>query len=114
MEFNPRNVRHNIGDKVVALSSNNKYHCQNRQAGKIYTVLDTIYCIKCGIQSINIGQYTSNELVECLCGGVQHAEGKRWTDSHFFAPLQEIDNMMASAIEEENYEIAQILKEINP
>ena len=114
MEFNPKNVRHNVGDKVVALTSNSSPRSQTRVAGQTYVVKDVTYCQKCGMQAINIGQSTYIPFIDCTCGHEQPTRGKHWTDSPLFAPLQEIDNLMASAIETENYEMAEVLKKAQP
>lgn len=115
-------IRHNIGDRVVALTNPFNYRCQPRTKGHIYTVLDTMYCIKCGIQAINIvshhihpyGRKWSN-LVDCECGSSKPTNDKFWTLSHHFASL---DNL-SSAIEEaeeaeqsEDYELAELLTNI--
>jgi hypothetical protein len=114
MEFNLKNVRHNIGDKVVALMNHGGII-----AGKEYKVLDVEYCSKCGMQAIHVGIYSTEPYAGsvCECGYKIHYNPEKRDEFKFsyrFAPLQEIDNLMASAIEEENYELAQTLKEIKP
>ena len=48
-------VRHNLKDRVIAISSNKIKNTQPRIKGDVYIVEDIMYCIKCGSQFINIG-----------------------------------------------------------
>lgn len=108
------NVRHSVGDMVVALDSTPNLFAQPREKGKIYMVKDISYCSKCGIQAINIGFYldyskfTDNATCTC-CGTKRKCNGKHWTLSYRFAPISE--STLQSAVEEENYELAAIIRD---
>ena len=109
-------VRHNIGDEVIALNSPRSENSQPRVKGQKYVVKDTMYCCRCGIQSINIG-YKSPDVtrdeVLCGCGSQQLNYGLMWTDSKYFANVQDIEASMEEALEEEDYELATILRDAN-
>jgi hypothetical protein len=106
-------VRHSIGDKVVALTNPLNNLCQNRVKGTVYTVLDYTYCSKCGIQSINIGVFTTLEKSECSCGNISLSKGKYWTDSFHFANVDNIKEALSESIKTENYELSSLLRDIN-
>ena len=101
-------VKHNIGDKVIAISSNNHEKAQNRIKGNIYVVKDVIYCTKCGEQLVNIGIGSFRNNFRCLCGNRQYNELKKWTYAKEFIPInkQTIKEMEL----QEEYEICEIIK----
>jgi len=102
-----------IGQKVVALTNPPDDTCQPRVKGKIYTVIDVLYCHKCGIQSINLGYKAVHaNVVECICGVDKSNEGLRWTLSSLFAPLDNLESSITEAVEKEDYETAQLLHDI--
>lgn len=107
------NVRHSVGDIVVALDSAPNYNCQPRKKGNIYIVEDVIYCYKCGVQSINTGYFLDlsklSNYITCTCGTEKQCNGKHWTLSDRFAPLT--DTSLQQAVEEENYELAVIIRD---
>lgn len=107
------NVRHSVGYKVVALSSSPSPQSQKFVKNKIYTVLSVSYCGGCGTQRINIGgnPYQNGSIVWCNkgCGFKQPNMGKAWTSSYNFAPLS--DTTLQHAVEEENYELAAIIRD---
>ena len=103
------NARHSVGDRVVALSSNRNELSQPRVKGKIYTVQSIYYCSGCGIQTINIGCNNPYQEVECTCGKSQDNMGLHWTDSREFAKLDK--SALQNAVEEENYELASIIRD---
>jgi len=105
-----KNIRHKIGDNVVALTDPENEECQPRKKGHVYTVFDVAYCPKCGVQEINIGPHTNSAYTLCDCGGRHDTRGLFWTHSCLFAPIDEAT--MQSAIEEENYELAAILRDL--
>ena len=105
-------IRHNIGDKVIALNNNENNLCQFRVKGTVYIVIDCMYCIKCGVQSINIGERTEIEEVECDCGYISKNNGKFWTDSKYFANVNNIEEALSEAIKEEDYEFASSLRDL--
>lgn len=108
-----------IGQKVVALNSSADYRAQPRVKGNIYTVLDILYCSKCGIQTINITAYYTppngviwSGNVRCRCGSVQPHQNKPWTASSFFAPLDNLEATIAELAEKEEYETCAMLQKI--
>lgn len=108
------------GQQVVALNSNPlEVGCQIRQKGKIYTVDKTVFCRKCGTQSISIGtgcygvsdtSLLGNNL--CGCGGKEPFDGYHYTYSKYFAPLDDLQSSLEAAVEEEDYELAAVLRDI--
>lgn len=106
-----KNIRHEIGERVIALTTNPDDLHQPRKKGDIVTVQNTMYCIKCGVQCINfnnntVPNYMCDE-VECNCGHSQLHNGLYWTDSEHFAKIDE--DTLQSLIEQEEYELADIV-----
>lgn len=57
-----------IGQEVVCVRKDNSPFHQGLVINKVYTVLDTIYCSKCGTQNIHVGLYTPNKAhLVCFC-----------------------------------------------
>lgn len=109
-------MNHKIGDKVIALNNPaNLITAQPRIKGHIYTVKDIMYCSKCGLQAINLGNKLNSlhNFTDCSCGGSNLNNGLHWTTSKYFAPLQDIASEIEKAINEENYELADILTKNN-
>jgi hypothetical protein len=106
-------VRHNIGDVVVALS-NPSVGSQPRIKGNKYIVQDILYCPKCGMQCINIGEYCGGGGdIEChICLTTQPNHGKYWTDSSAFANIEDINKMLEEAVLKEDYELAITLRDL--
>jgi hypothetical protein len=108
--------RFKIGDKVVALTSNRDEKSQPRVKGKIYNVHAIRYCPGCGMQKINLGlpipAGTSNMTV-CTCSKKSPSEGLYWTLSKFFAKVDDLDSALESALENEDYELAVMLRDLN-
>lgn len=105
-------MKHKIGDKVIALNDPEDENCQPRKKGNIYTVQDIKYCVKCGVQSVNvIGQcsFIFDE-DECVCGYVEKADNLWWTVSKHFAPIN--PTTLQQFIEQEEYELAAIIKDL--
>jgi hypothetical protein len=104
---NRKNVRHNVGDKVIALNSTppSDFLLQKRIKGKVYEILDVLYCSKCGIQSVNITTDREEMDVECDCGHIGSTE-KCWTYSWLFTKPEELEGLLNEAVEEERYEDA--------
>lgn len=112
-------MKFSIGQKVVALTNPSDEYCQQRIKGKIYTVLDVSYCCKCGLQSINITTDDSHPyglkwagIVKCDCGSRRPDNNKPWTDSHNFAPLDNLEQTLAEKAESEDYETCALLRDI--
>ena len=103
------NIRHKVGDRVIALTDPFNEFSQPRKKGQIYTVKAVAYCPKCGAQKVNIGHASIYKMIECGCGCVTETNGLRWTNSFHFAPIDEAT--LQSAIEQENYELAAILRD---
>lgn len=103
------NVRHSVGDKVVALG-NGKGLQQPIIKDNHYIVNAIQYCLKCGLQMVNVGFTTTHRTdVDCDCGSHQPHKGLYWTGAYAFAPLSETS--LQHAVEEENYELAAIIRD---
>ena len=102
-----KNIRHNIGDRVIALTSNPDSSYQPRKKGDIITVLDTMYCCRCGVQAINFTNILPySTTCDCECGH-EDTTTKYWTYSHLFAKIDE--DTLNQLVEDEEYELAAIL-----
>jgi len=112
-----KNKLHSIGDIVIALTNPKNKMSQVRVKGNEYAVQDVAYCPKCGSQSINIGTSTvkSNRL-KCAspCGVIRNNVGLSWTSSSHFVKREDFQEVWDEAIEEENYELACLLRDTNP
>jgi len=104
-----------VGDTVIALTNPGDHLSQPRVKGNIYTVVAVLYCANCGRQKVNIGPTTDSwHTYSCSsCHTKWPCYGKYWTDSKYFAKVDE--DTLKQAVEAEEYEIAQTLyKEIFP
>lgn len=103
------NVRHSVGDKVVALGTGKSLQ-QPIIKDNHYTVKAIQYCLKCGLQMVNVGFSTNHRTnIDCDCGGSQPHNGLYWSGAYAFAPLT--DASLQQAVEEENYELAVIIRD---
>lgn len=102
----------NIGDKVVALTNPSSEHSQPRIKGKMYIVVNLMYCQKCGEQMISLGLKSKNSLVHCTCNHLQNNDGFHFTLSKHFAKVDEFDQEIEEAIKDEEYEIAALLRDL--
>jgi hypothetical protein len=108
------------GQQVVALKSNpQEAGCQLRQKGKVYTVERVRFCRKCGEQAISIGTGTYGLTeksimvrIVCSCGSKEPFDGFTYTYSKHFAPLDDLQSSLESAVQEEDYELAVDLRDI--
>lgn len=102
-------IKHKVGDKVIALnSSGSDDRYQKRIKGEIYTIHDVIYCSKCGVQLVNIGEKSNRTENRCSCGKVNSSFNLKWTFSSLFIP---IDEQYLSIMEDtEEYEICETIK----
>jgi hypothetical protein len=108
-----KNIRHYIGDKVVALTNPATDISQFRVKGQIYEVMDAAYCPKCGKQAINIGQKTSLTKTICnTCGTLRDNYGLYWTGSELFVKVDDIEELLTEAINDEDYELASTLRDL--
>lgn len=105
-------IRHNVGDKVIALKSSTNEREQLRIKGKLYTVKATKFCSKCGTQVINIGPKTSRLYVDCFCNSIFDTDGNEWTVSKHFAKPEKLQAKIEEAVEVEDYETAHELTEL--
>jgi hypothetical protein len=103
------NVRHSVGDKVVALTNPATKDSQPRKKGNIYIVKAMQFCTQCGIQVISLGCKANYDVASCTCGNDIEQKGIFWTASKHFAPLS--DTTLQYAVEEENYELAAIIRD---
>jgi hypothetical protein len=104
-----------IGDSVIALSSNPDSYAQVRTKGKIYEVQAIRYCTKCGIQVLNIGPTTDIGIEsQCMCMHVAPSGGLWWTISTEFRKLtnDSLEAIESEAVENEDYELAGIARDL--
>ena len=107
-----KNIRYKIGDEVIALKSSTSKQQQQRIKGQKYIVNDVKYCYKCGIQCINIGGKTESKLVDCECGITNDTNGLGWTYSYIFIKADNLEEVLETAISNEDYELASIIRDI--
>ena len=107
--------RFEIGDKVVALVSSTHDFTQTRIKGNVYIVEDILYCAKCGVQTINIGQNCKGNsgFLQCDCGHTNPNRNLGWTQSKYFAKVDDLADAIEAAVAEEDYETAAMLRDIN-
>jgi hypothetical protein len=101
------------GDKVVALVGQTHPSAQPRVKGKIYEVVDIMFCHREGHQMINLGYGSEHNTILCSCGKKHFNNGLMWTDSAHFAKVDEVDKALEKAVAEEDYDLAIILRDIN-
>tara|TARA_R110001606_G_C14895334_1_gene593249 strand:+ start:66 stop:416 length:351 start_codon:yes stop_codon:yes gene_type:complete len=110
-----KNKIHSIGDIVIALTNPKNDKSQVRVKGNEYAVQDVMYCSKCGIQKINIGTSTVlSGKIKCNCDTVSLNLGLAWTNANLFVKREDFQEVFDEALEEENYELASILRDTNP
>lgn len=112
------NKRFQIGDKIIALSDSVSASSQIRKKGKIYEVTGIQYCSSCGIQTINIdfqkniflGTYTQERCF--YCKGISKPSEMGLTISREFAKIDDINQELEKAVENEDYELASLLRDL--
>ena len=108
-------INFNIGDQVVALS-NGECPSQPRNKGDIYTITNIFYCSTEGKQLVNINNTKScskTGYISCGCGKKHRKDDHfAYTYSTEFALLENLSDYVEAAIEEENYETADLLHKI--
>jgi hypothetical protein len=102
----------NIGDKVIALTDSKTELSQPRQKGRMYIVVSIMYCQRCGVQMVSLGIKSNGPKIHCTCGVIQSNDGLCFTQSKHFAKVDEFDQEIADAVEEENYELAALLRDL--
>jgi hypothetical protein len=103
-------IKHKIGDTVIALDSSIDELQQFRIKGNSYKVLDIRYCAKCGIQVINITIATSAyNHTTCVCGFISTDSNKWWTKSSLFAPITK--DFLKKMEEEEDYILCALIRD---
>ena len=102
-----------VGDKVVALVGQVHPNAQPRIKGKIYDVVDIMFCSGDGHQMINIGYDSKHKELICTCGRKHPTNGLMWTDSKHFAKVDDVEEALEEAVATEDYELAVILRDIN-
>jgi hypothetical protein len=108
--------RFKIGDKVVALTNSKTEMGQPRVKGKIYAVHAIQYCPACGEQKINLGisaPINTSSIIICTCNKKRPNEGLYWTSSKFFAKVDDLESALEEAVENEDYELAAMLRDLN-
>ena len=107
--------RFEIGDSVIALNNPMDYGSQFRVKGKVYKVVDIMYCSGCGIQVINIGESAkiNSGFVSCTCNTRTPNKGLSWTQSKYFAKVDDLADAIEAAVAEEDYETAAMLRDIS-
>jgi hypothetical protein len=107
--------RFKIGDEVVALNNPKNKYGQPRIKGDTYIVKAIMYCSGCGKQVINLGASLPDKLsdyLECTCGKLTNNERLYWTNSEYFAKLDELEEALEEALENEDYDTAIILRDL--
>lgn len=113
--------RFKIGDKVVALTNPLSEGSQPRVKGKTYNVQAVRYCSGCGVQVINLGYHLPipnnhiqySEYSDCVCGKEALNEGLFWTLSKYFAKVDDLETAIEEAVQNEDYETAAVLRDLN-
>jgi hypothetical protein len=108
--------RFQLGDKVVALTGHRNEKGQPRVKGKIYAVHAIQYCPACGEQKINLGisaPINTSSIIICTCNKKRPNEGLYWTSSKFFAKVDDLESALEEAVENEDYELAAMLRDLN-
>lgn len=107
--------RFKIGDKVVSLTNPSSEGSQPRVKGKVYKVQAIQYCSGCGEQVINIGYRLPNNAMysDCNCGKEVFNEGLFWTLSKYFARVDNLATAIEEAVQNEDYETAATLRDLN-
>lgn len=101
-----------VGDKVIALTDNPDDSCQFRRSGSVYMVNAMSYCVMCMTSLVNIGQRSNHSGVKCKCGMLMSTNGLMWTPKGEFVLLDQKQEALDKAIEEENYELAAKLRDV--
>ena len=102
-----------VGDKVVALIGQVHPNAQPRTKGKIYDVIDIMFCTRDGHQMINLGYDSNHAALICTCG-LKHPNNRlMWTNSEHFAKVDDVEEALEEAVANEDYELAVILRDIN-
>lgn len=105
--------RFKVGDKVVALIGQTHPNAQPRIKGKIYDVIDIMFCPRDGHQMINLGYGSEHAGVICTCGGRHPNNGLMWTNAEHFAKVDDIEEALEEAVANEDYELAAMLRDVN-
>jgi len=107
-------IKHKIGDKVVAITTTENTYSQPRIKGEVYIIKDVHFCSNCGAQYVNFGYDVKVSFGKCTtCDASQPTRNLRWTPSNHYINICDIDLLMKSAISKEDYEFAAILRDIN-
>jgi len=108
------NRKHEIGDVVIAINTK-KAPSQKRVKGQSYTVTDVMYCETNGDQLVNIDNTPSvgsSNQINCACGKRHKLnESLGYTYSIYFINIKNLDAELKEALEQENYDIAIIIRE---
>lgn len=109
-----KNIRHKIGDEVIALNTPPDKRSQQREKGKKYIIQAVSYCGYCGIQLINIGQKIQDdtEIVKCNCDWLQLNQGLKWTAASEFISVNNIEEFKEELIEQEDYDTLILLRDM--
>ncbi len=118
-----KNNNFKIGEKVVCInnSSNAAFSVfPTLKLGKVYEVKDFQYCVKCGLQAIDVN--TSYEFHDgtgfdgqshyCKCGNFNVNIVNTPCSSIRFVSLDNLEQFIAECEENEEYELCEILTKI--
>lgn len=107
-----------IGEKVISLYSNQQSDTQPRVRGKLYKVLDILYCCRCGAQSINVSGKIVNRadidpsrIIMGCCRTIQANTGLWWTISTAFIRPEDIEEAIEHFAKKDEFETCQVLKQ---
>jgi hypothetical protein len=102
-----------IGDKIVSLVDGTETRVKK---GDRFNVLDIMYCSKCGTQIVDIGfkEATYLKSLKCLCHNINliNYNNTKWCDNKYFIHEDDLECELVEAVENEDYEFAQVLKDI--
>lgn len=108
-----------VGEKVIALSTATIADgYQPRIKGKEYIVTSLYYCPNTGVQKININNYTYEEssynLTGCKCGQ-SHViySSVVFSSAEHFARREDLQNELAEAIANEDYDKAILIRDLD-
>ena len=107
------NVRHTIGDEIISLITTTDSRCQQVVKGHSYIVRAVTYCPHCGLQSVNLGEESNSSQYECFsCRVPCDSHDLMWTRSKYFVTKKDAELGLASAIKDEEYDVAILLRDI--
>jgi hypothetical protein len=115
LKINKMNRNFKVGEEAIALSTASSPN-QPRKKGRSYIVTNTMFCSTDGNQLINIDSTEhigKSGHISCGCGKRHHGNGLAWTYANKFVHPDDIEERMNQAVNEEDYELASDLRDLN-